>query len=231
MSIIVITEDKSPTLYAKGKQVHYHSVFGAIGESDHVFIQGSNLKELLKSAEEPVSILEIGYGTGLNFVLTLMKREEVNPTKELYYEAFEPEPLEEALLLEFYAQTELPTRFVESAIYPAKVKQQLPGVELKLCEEPFSPDCPETRQFDIIYYDAFAPSAAPEMWTAEMIGKAVALLKPGGVLVTYSVTGDIKRILRQLPVDFNRPPGYGKKREMLYVKKRSPADATAEDPK
>lgn len=213
MKVVHITHDGSPTILHNTLGVTYHSVFGARGESEYVFIQQSELENKLNT-QNTVKIVEIGLGTGLNAWLTYNLAKK-HPHTNVIYTSFEIFPLKKEVLISYYeALNDL--HFAEViAGFPKNVVldnfetdfQNLSWLDTRLSE------CTT----DIIFYDAFAPKVCPELWTEEAIQKAVDILKTGGIMTTFSITGELKRILKKMPVQILTPKGFGKKREMLKV--------------
>lgn len=229
------TGDGSSTIYNPRLGSHFHSLHGAVGESLHVYIHGCGLPSLLARPvpdDSPIQILEIGLGTGLNLLLTagwvaavLAQRQAEVPL--VSYTAFEPAPLPSHVLLSYYQSFRLPQpapdREAVARVINA-IDQQIPDLtlpgltaELRFRSWQHGRNEWSAAQFDLVYYDPFGPGTAPEMWTAARIEELVWGLKPGGCLTSFSVSGATRRILSKLPVRVERPPGYGRKREMLRV--------------
>lgn len=213
---IEITHDNSPTLLHDTLGVTYHSIFGAKGESEYVFIEQSELENRLCTQDE-VKIVEIGLGTGLNTWLTYNLAKKYPETK-VKYTSFEIFPLNKDILILYYQ--------VLNDVAFADIIANFPkNVVLNNFETDFqyiswlNADLSE-KVADIIFYDAFAPKTCPELWTERAIQKAVETLKSGGIMTTFSITGEIKRILKKMPVQILTPKGFGKKREMLKIIKR-----------
>lgn len=213
MAVIQITQDASPTLLHDTLGVTYHSVFGAKGESEYVFIEQSELENRLRIQNE-VKIVEIGLGTGLNAWLTYHLAQKYPETKVIYT-SFEIFPLNRDILIPYYE--------VLNDIFFAEIIANFPkNTILDNFQTDFqytswlSASLPE-HSADIIFYDAFAPKVSPELWTEQAISKAVETLKSGGIMTTFSITGALKRMLKKMPVKILTPKGFGKKREMLKV--------------
>lgn len=225
---LVETEDGSYTLYDAEIGSHYHSRFGAAGESRYVYLEAGKFPDRLRETPE-VRILEIGLGTGLNFVLTLeaaLKR----PETQVRYRAFEPYPPPPELLAEFYAkmngQFDLPEeiwRALPELLQPKNEPLNLQNVQAAFIQAPWTAETRLAEQIDIIYYDAFGPFSAPELWAEGPLGNALSYLRKGGRLVTFSVSGAVRRFLKKENYPHLRPKGYGRKREMLIVEARPDA--------
>lgn len=204
-----VTSDGSKTLYMENWDECYHSVHGALNESMHVFIK-NGLNEFHSSS---LNILEFGFGTGLNALLTLAER----GGKLVNYTALEKFPLNETEWSSVaYGRTEAEQHsFAE--IHRAKWNTPVevePGFVLKKMETGFEEVELDAQSFDLIYYDAFAPSAQPELWTIELFEKCYNALKPGGFLVTYCAKGQVKRNMKAAGFEVVALPGPPMKREM-----------------
>ncbi|WP_246001571.1 tRNA (5-methylaminomethyl-2-thiouridine)(34)-methyltransferase MnmD [Mucilaginibacter gracilis] len=217
----VTTADGSKTIYNPQVGENYHSRNGALQESEHVFLN-SGLKHFLadKTVNE-VSVLEVGFGTGLNFLLTANYCTGHNI--KLNYIGIEAYPLEQDMI----AQTGY-GQYINDALWQSFVSQygqsllgavQLNAeVQLHTAHSPLT-DFDTTQQFDVIYFDAFASANQPEMWSEEAIHHTAQYLKPGGVFVTYAITGNLKRQLKALGFKIEKAPGAAGKREMLRATK------------
>ncbi|ALL08923.1 tRNA (5-methylaminomethyl-2-thiouridylate)-methyltransferase [Pedobacter sp. PACM 27299] len=215
MNIITLTADGSNTLFNETIGEHYHSKHGALQESKHVFID-TGLKHVADNQRE-ISILEIGFGTGLNFLLTLEYAAANN--LELKYTGLEAFPLElEALKSTGYQQyvpeniwNSLENNYLNALTTPVIL---LPGQELTIPHITLDQfQSPAT--FDLVYYDAFSVQHQPEMWSDEIIAHTCSFLKPGGTFVTYAITGKLKRALKSNGFTIEKLPGAPGKREML----------------
>lgn len=219
MNLLTQTGDGSNTLFNEKIGENYHSKHGALQESKHVFIQ-SGLVPVLEN-NSSIKLLEVGFGTGLNFLLTL---EECSGKKvSLSYTALEPFPLEleqlDRLDYKQYINVETWNTFIEN--YNASLlSTQNFGEEHSLTVtnttlEEYESDL----KFDLIYFDAFSVRHQPELWTDEIIDKTCNLLKPGGIFVTYAITGKLKRAVKAAGCTIEKLPGAPGKREMLRATK------------
>lgn len=215
---IVETEDGSHTILVPEIDEHYHSVHGAIQESEHIFIKSG----LEFCSADPVHILEIGFGTGLNVLLTALSTQESG--KKVFYTSIEKYPLDRTItrLLNYPDMTgkggpELFDRIhsarwdIEEEIYPGfilkKIKEDL--LVLKL-----------SGSYDLVYYDAFSPEKQPEMWSAKVLSMISDVTAGGGIVVTYCVRGEIKRSFANSGFHIDLLPGPpGKRHIMRAVKK------------
>ena len=218
---IEITGDGSHTLYVPELKEHYHSVFGAIAESRHIFIDAGF--RYIYSKSEGIRILEIGFGTGLNALLTCMEAEISG--KKVEYSAIELNPVGD----EIYSRL----NFNELVNYPGSREiflrlHQSPWNEKVQINTGFSLDKinislhefkPQLAAFDLVYFDAFGPDIQPEMWTEDVFIMMASGLKKCGVLVTYSTKGLVKRNLISSGFKIEKLPGPRGKREILRATK------------
>lgn len=220
---VVDTQDGSHTLISGAFGVSYHSRYGAIRESMHVFLDAGLFPLLLE--KKSLSIFEMGLGTGLNVLLTFLASRE-HHFKVSRYEAIEAFPLalEQVGALNYPAQLRLSPAdrevFLQLHACPPEELQRL-SADFYFCKklttlEAYVP----SQQFDLIYYDAFAPSAQPDLWTSAALGKMYDALLPGGVLVTYCAKGEVKRSLRALGFEVESLPGPPGKREMIRASRQ-----------
>jgi len=216
---IIVTADGSHTVSIPEMNLMYHSVYGAIQESQHVFIEAGFLhaSERLQRPEA-LHILEIGFGTGLNALLTLIEAE--NKQLQVHYTALELYPLSttEIAVLNYCEQLSQP---------------DLQNTFNKLHTNEWEKDISMTRYFtlhkisqsllqfstntlyDLVYFDAFAPAAQPELWTKEVFENVYRLLSPKGILVTYCSKGDVRRNMQAAGFIIEKIPGPKGKREMM----------------
>jgi tRNA U34 5-methylaminomethyl-2-thiouridine-forming methyltransferase MnmC len=216
----VVTRDGSHTIAIPEKGVLYHSIYGAIRESVHVFIE-AGLKFVSRRLATPsIAVFEMGFGTGLNAFLTAIEAAASRQT--ITYTAVELFPLswEEAGLLNYTESLGHASLFeqLHECAWNEEVKINdfftLQKVQADLFH--FS----SSWRFDLVYYDAFAPSAQPELWTKEVFTKLVALLNENGVLVTYCAKSNVRRALIAAGFSVETIPGPPGKREMLRALKK-----------
>jgi tRNA U34 5-methylaminomethyl-2-thiouridine-forming methyltransferase MnmC len=212
------TADGSFTFYNPAFSENYHSKHGALQESEHVFLN-SGLKYFLEHYPcTEVRIFEVGFGTGLNFLLAA--KHCIESTIKLHYKAVELYPLTKAQLeLSKYQQ------YVPSDLWDAYIEQYdqalstntelINNVHLEICNGDLLNINPDDFNADIVYYDAFAAVHQPEMWSFASLEKARLFMKDKGIFVTYSVTGNLKRNLVNLGFRIERPVGANGKREMM----------------
>ncbi|UBM57763.1 tRNA (5-methylaminomethyl-2-thiouridine)(34)-methyltransferase MnmD [Marinilongibacter aquaticus] len=203
--MIKITADGSSTLYSSKFDQHYHSIFGARQESDLVFID-LGLKYAVEHFEK-VELLEMGFGTGLNAMLTANFAFECK--KEIGYTGLEAYPiaLEEAKELNFEVYELHKKSWAEKhAINPffsfTKFNTKLQ-------------DFTTRHKFNLVYYDAFAPESQPELWTPEIFASLAGMMVEGGVLTTYCSKGYVQRNLKAAGFSIEKHPGPARKREVI----------------
>ncbi len=213
MSLTLFTTgDGSPTLYHAHFDEHYHSVHGAVQESQHVFLTAG-----MKALEDRASLrmLEIGFGTGLNALMTA-----IQATVPIYYLGLEAYPLnrEQWESLDYGDRLGHPEMFraLHEAAWGVPVKLSETWTLEKRAEklETFE----GSTHIDLVYWDAFAPSAQPELWTSEIFARVRSWMAPEGLLTTYSAKGDVRRALLAAGWLVEKLPGPPGKREMLRAK-------------
>lgn len=209
------TKDLSPTLFSEEFQQTYHSIHGAISESNHVFIQ-HGLSEILKH-KNSISIFEMGYGTGLNAALTWKYTLEKNI--RIQYQSVEKFPVERNIQDSFLTQDHelnLLLRQLNQAEW--NTLHSLEGFQFQKIQDDIT-KLNLNQSFDLIYYDAFSPNAQPELWTEAIFEKMYHSLYPNGLLVTYCAKGQVKRNLKATGFVVESPPGPMGKREMTRARK------------
>jgi len=215
MNIITPTADGSNTLYNETIGEHYHSKHGALQESKHVFID-AGLK-FASADKSEISIFEVGFGTGLNFILSLEYC--IKNNIKLNYTSLEAFPLTVDVLnqtgYKAYVLDEIWDSFISN--YEASLKGVQTLSSLCTLEIPHITlaDFKTDKKFDVIYYDAFSVQHQPEMWSDEIIAHACGFLRPGGTFVTYAITGKLKRAVKANNFTIEKLPGAPGKREML----------------
>jgi tRNA U34 5-methylaminomethyl-2-thiouridine-forming methyltransferase MnmC len=212
---VVKTEDGSSTLYIEEMDETYHSTNGALQESLHIFIN----EGLRNVKSESVKILEIGFGTGLNAIMTLVNKENRN----VEYHTLEPFPLGEKLISELdfpsFLDPEFHGEFNLLHQLSWGVLHEVGGMKFQKYEITLQ-DFEINEQFDVIYFDAFAPSKQADVWALENLEKCFKLLNIGGFLVTYCASGQFKRNLKECGFVLEHPPGPKGKREMTKAIKK-----------
>jgi tRNA U34 5-methylaminomethyl-2-thiouridine-forming methyltransferase MnmC len=215
---LLTTADGSKTIFNPQVGENYHSKHGAVQESQHVFVNSGLQFYHQQTQKNEISILEIGFGTGLNFLLSA--EYAASTGLKLSYTGIEAYPLPQNILNEtgynsFLNSESLFDRFMSN--YHScfdESTQIIDQVNLKI-ENSTLLAYNGVGKFDIIYFDAFAKVHQQEMWTEESIKHACKFLKDKGIFVTYSVTGDLKRQLKGFGFEIERPQGAAGKREMM----------------
>ena len=212
---VFLTDDGSHSLRSARFSAAYHSTHGAVQESRHVFLE-AGLREVMHAATEAVTVIELGFGTGLNALLSWQLADRL-ATHPVHYVAFEPYPISagEAALLNYPDLLGIaPADFLR--LHEAPVVRRLPlspFFHLSRTTEDFLSAQPFLRG-DVLYYDAFAPEQQPELWTLSAMRHAAGWLRPGGALVTYCAKGQVKRNLRAAGFRVTALPGPVGKREI-----------------
>ncbi len=217
---IIITGDGSHSIFVPGLNEHYHSVHGAVQESRHIFI----VNGLSRCHSIALSILEIGFGTGLNALLTFQAIRETQ--QSLYYESWEKFPLsnEEHKMLNYPALTDLdPNLYKALTEAPWNIHHEIaPGAILQKVQGDIR-EFHSDQLFDLVYFDAFGPDVQPDLWTAEVFMNISSHQPAGGVLVTYSVKGTVTRTLRESGYQIEKVAGPPGKRQ-ITVAVKNPCD-------
>ena len=220
---IIITSDGSHSLINTELNETYHSTHGAIQESIHVFIKSGLDYFQQKNKPTEIKILEVGFGTGLNALLTLQYN-LAHPIK-IQYDSLEVFPIEQ--------QTASRLNYPNTLGFPEAEKYFM-----QLHHSPWNEEIMVTdhftllkhhvkiqdielgsEKFDIIYFDAFAPSKQPEMWELSILKKIEQSMRVSGVFVTYCAKGQVKRDLKSVGLSVEPLPGPPGKREMIRATK------------
>ena len=218
MNEVEITADGSATIYVPHLDEHYHSVKGALTESLHIF---RNCAFLYHSpSSQPLRVLEIGFGTGLNAVVTAMA---TTNDRKAHYISLELYPVE-AQLIEKLNYGEMVDNDLLMALHQAQwnAPQVIsPTFTLEKLQCDFT-QCSLPHDIDVVYFDAFAPEKQPEMWDESLFKRIYDAMSNGGILTTYCAKGEIRRRLQRVGFIVERlagPPGG--KREILRATKPS----------
>jgi tRNA U34 5-methylaminomethyl-2-thiouridine-forming methyltransferase MnmC len=214
---IIRTADGSDTLYVPEINEHYHSVYGAVLESEHIFVK--NGFDFCKS--NPVEIFEVGFGTGLNVFLTAIRN--LNSGKEVRYTAIDkfplPSSLTDSLNYKDFAIEEC--KEIMSKIHNCSWnswQEVCNNFFLKKIKGDIITDS-LNGSFDLVYFDAFGPDKQPEIWSENIFNRISDMVKENGILVTYTVKGEIKRRLKRNRFSVSLLPGPPGKRQMLRAVK------------
>ena len=217
MNKIILTEDGSKTLFNETIGEHYHSTRGALQESKHVFLQAGLVHTASMFPAEELSVLEVGFGTGLNFLVSMDYALEQQLS--LRYTGVEAFPItDEELRSTDYQEYVKPELWAEfSSRYSACIDQRqelFPGQSLEILKMGIA-EVPSVPSYHLVYYDAFSLQYQPEMWSNEVIEHTASFLRPGGVFVTYAITGNLKRALTSFGFEVEKLVGAPGKRQML----------------
>jgi tRNA U34 5-methylaminomethyl-2-thiouridine-forming methyltransferase MnmC len=221
---IITTSDGSKTIQIEDWNEQYHSVHGAIQEAEHVFIQHGFLfysDRVLNAINKTIDILEIGFGTGLNAYLTLIRTEDRK--QNVNYKGVEgfPVMIEEIKQLNYTELTSyaFSDAFMKMHSIPWNARYAISDHFILEKQHKLFDEIQGHEDFDLIYFDAFGARVQPELWTEKIFGITYKVLRPGGVLVTYSAKGSVRRAMEAVGFKVERLPGPPGKREMLRARK------------
>lgn len=215
---IIKTLDGSTTIHISDWDECYHSKHGAIQEAKHVFIKnGLSLFE-----DKPVSILEIGFGTGLNAFITFL--EAAQKKQKIMYTGVEAYPVDADEVLEMNYVEELKACEFENIFQKMHQTDWDHAIELTagftlIKRKQFFNEIDDQDCFDLIYFDAFGYRVQPELWSTEIFQKMYDSLRPNGVLVTYAARGVVKRSMIEVGFTVEKLAGPPGKREMFRARK------------
>lgn len=223
---IIVTSDGSNSLYIPKWDESYHSRHGAIQEAFHVFIKNG----LDLTGPNKINILEMGFGTGLNALITLQQSKIKG--LDINYTGLEKFPVskEEFQHLNYVNELhqlqpdfglEVSRRMYEklvSADWEREI-QIYENFKLNKIQADFLEFNYPENQFDLVYFDAFGARVQPELWTEELFEKLYRSMKPGGIFTTYSAKGSVRRALASVGFEVTKKPGPPGKREMLTAVK------------
>lgn len=211
---VIITSDGSSTIHLPEWNEQYHSKHGAIQEAIHVFIKSG----LDLFANKSISILEIGFGTGLNSFITFLEAEKRNLVVDYVGVEAYPVSLEEINKLNYVSELNAE----ENAEIFQNMHHQKWGKKNEISKnfhltkrQQFFNEIKDENAFDLIYFDAFGARVQPELWTEDIFNIMFKSLKKEGVLVTYSAKGSVRRAMQSVGFTVERLPGPPGKREML----------------
>lgn len=219
--VVEKTEDGYNTIYIPEMDEHYHSVKGAYTESKHIFVDMG----FLHSSSDSPKILEIGFGTGLNAILTLIEADSKN--RDVIYDSLELYPLDWELVASMHYADSFGDKYhnLFSLMHNSPWNEY---VELTDCFSIRKIKCNFTdveswydgSVYDIVYFDAFAPEKQPEMWNISLFRQIAGMMRSGGIFVTYCAKGVIRRALQECGFNVERLPGPPNgKREILRATK------------
>ncbi|MDF1575930.1 MAG: tRNA (5-methylaminomethyl-2-thiouridine)(34)-methyltransferase MnmD [Bacteroidales bacterium] len=216
---LMMTGDGSHTMFVHGMEEPYHSTHGALQESWHIFI-----KHGLFTMDKPsVRILELGFGTGLNALLTL--RESTRLKKDIYYHTVEKYPLTESEydLLNYESLLEMLPEGIFHRIHscPWGENVQITDRFLLFKEKADFRSMNPPSAFNLVYFDAFSPDKQPGLWSDAIFHSIVQVTDPEAVLLTYSSKGLVRKTLESCGFEVNKVAGPPGKREIIRAVKRS----------
>ena len=217
MNELILTSDGSHTIFVPEINEHYHSIHGAVQESLHIFIKNG----LEVSLANPISILEVGFGTGLNALLTAINSSVEN--REVNYTSVEKYPVDANIIknLNHHQFAGKKGKEIFFMIHSAPWNSMVSicnNFNLRKIETDFTKE-PIQGKYDLIYFDAFGPDKQPEMWTKEIFEKISSLTNKNGIFVTYSAKGEVKRSLIACGFKVTLLPGPPGKRQMIRAVK------------
>jgi tRNA U34 5-methylaminomethyl-2-thiouridine-forming methyltransferase MnmC len=213
LSQLITTSDGSHTIYVPELNEHYHSIHGAVQESNFIFIRSG----FDMVSANPLNIFEVGFGTGLNALLTASKT--ISGKRMVNYTAIEKYPLEETIV-----------RSLNHHLFAGESGKELynlihssPWEQLVSISENFNLRkirnditlWPPSGRYNLIYFDAFGPDKQPEMWTTEVFSSISSITEKEGILVTYSAKGEVKRNLKACGFEVALLPGPPGKRQII----------------
>ena len=215
---IKMTSDGSLTLYVPELDEHYHSIHGAIQESQHVFIN-HGIQSLFKS---PIKVLEVGLGTGLNALLTSLW--SITHDTEVEYTGIEAYPLNnkvnESLNYNENLENSNAKMFFQNIISSCwNVKTNIHSKFVLHKIDCRIEEFVDNQKYDIVYFDAFGPNTQQELWDIEILKRMYDVLDDNGVFVTYCAKGQLKRNLKEIGFKVESLPGPPGKREMTRAVK------------
>ena len=215
---IILTEDGSHTLYVPELKEHFHSTFGAIAESRHVFIE-AGFRQALKNNDDEINILEVGFGTGLNALLTMLETKLKGHSVK--YTALETFPLPQQLWSKLNYPEQIGDKKAKEIFQLLHQcdwnleKEIIPGFFITKVEKSLEDYEAAGMLYDLIYFDAFAPDVQAELWTDEIFRKVSRMTAKDGILVTYSCKGSVRRAIKTAGFAVEKIPGPKGKREMV----------------
>ena len=215
---IITTSDGSTTIHLPDWDENYHSKHGAIQEARHVFIRNG----LCLFDRKPVTIMEIGFGTGLNAFITFLESQQYNQVVDYVGVEAYPVSAEEVTGMNYIKALEAENQalvFEQMHAIPWEDKTALTNNFSLTKRKQFFEAINDESVFDLIYFDAFGYRVQPELWSTEIFRKMHTALKPGGILVTYAARGVVKRSMIEVGFTVEKLEGPPGKREMFRASK------------
>jgi tRNA U34 5-methylaminomethyl-2-thiouridine-forming methyltransferase MnmC len=216
---IIITKDGSHSVSIPEINVTYHSMHGAIQESIHVFIE-AGLRYMVEKNNDTgdLSIFEMGFGTGLNALLTLSETEDKH--QHIYYETLEPYPLHSSTFesLNYCDQLQRPgLKILFNQLHNCEWNKEVeitPYFTFKKINNSLI-NYSANKRFNLVYFDAFAPTVQPEVWTTEVFKKMFRLIETNGVLITYCSKTIVRKAMQEAGFTVTKINGPHGKRDMV----------------
>lgn len=218
---IITTADGSTTIHIPEWNEQYHSKHGALQEARHVFID-MGFKKVSPGIGPKIAILEVGFGTGLNALVTWQEAKKSGKT--VFYTGVEaypvaPEEVESLNFAETISEEGAAEFFQKIHQCPwEKTGQVSENFSLKK-QQKFFQEIEDRESYDLIYFDAFGARVQPDLWTEAIFEKMFNALQKGGILVTYAAKGSVRRAMKQVGFVVEKLPGPPGKREMLRAEK------------
>ncbi len=222
---IIITGDGSKTIHIPEWDEQYHSKHGAIQEANHVFLKMGLDHYLSKASyqkDAPIAILEMGFGTGLNALLTFFEAQKTQTS--IAYTGVEAYPIspEEVKVMDYVSLLEdKDAQVIYDTLHDTNWESEeeiTVSFQLTKREQRFE-DIVDQDAFDLVYFDAFGARVQPELWGETIFKKMYTALRENGVLVTYAAKGSVRRAMQAVGFEVERLPGPPGKREMLRATK------------
>lgn len=220
---IITTNDGSKTIHIEEWNEQYHSTHGAIQEANHVFLKNGLNYFYQTHKPSQISVLEIGFGTGLNAFITCLEADRSNVN--VNYVGIEAHPVsnDEIIQLNYAEMISMKHESTFKMIHDVNWEDTIeitPRFDLTKREQFFS-EINDEHCFDIIYFDAFGPRVQPELWTEDIFKLMFKALKEKGILVTYSAKGSARRAMQSVGFTVERLEGPPGKRHMLRATKHN----------
>lgn len=219
---VIITGDGSKTIHIEDWNEQYHSKHGAIKEAQHVFLKNGLLHyHDLYPKKDSVSILEIGFGTGLNTFLSVLESQRLNINIDYIGVEAYPVAFDEVMQLNYAQEIDETKGNVFQNLHQSPWEESITITSNfnLIKRQQFFKDIKEEKAYDIIYFDAFGARVQPELWTKEIFEIMYKALKSKGILVTYAAIGQVKRDMQALGFAVERLSGPPGKRHMLRASK------------
>lgn len=219
---IITTADGSKTIHLESWNEQYHSKHGAFQEANHVYINKGFLHRVDTFQGNTIEVLEIGFGTALNAMLTFT--ESIKQSLKINYTAYEAYPVQELELEALNYESKFPSNYVDffkkmHTVSWNEFFEIAPHFFLNKQLKKFD-QLEAANTYDLIFYDAFGPRVQPELWTEKLFQKMFNSLKNNGILVTYCAKGSVRRTMQAVGFNTERLPGPPGKREMLRATKK-----------